>query len=228
MDFDLDTVYDYLMVGGMILLALFGLVVVFFMKPAKSSIDPYRKIFNLKNANMEYSADLERIKGFILPSRRSVFSGQEPEVLLYNNGETQLYLGAINKGEDVRIWMQPTTVLENVHIVLDGSQNNTSGKSNVLKYKLPQQCIDLEGNFPDYFKLYCNEQQQVIALQIVAPDIMSYILDNLMSVDIEIIDNQVGIISRGATLSVDSFRATIELAEKIGRIVRATQKVTSL
>lgn len=183
-------------------------------------------VLGLEKANLVYAGDYQKVRDLILPTRRTAFDKSEPVIWLYRRGTTELFLGANWKG-DIRIWLEPQTVLQGVHIVLDSVLNN-SARSNLKKDKLPQQQVELEGNFSKHFKLYCNEGQQVVALQIVAPDIMAYLLDNLLDADVEIINNQVAIVVRGGAKTLDRLKASIELAAQIERLARAATKVTRL
>jgi hypothetical protein len=63
---------------------------------------------------------------------------------------------------------------------------------------------------------------------VITPDIMSFLLDNLLSTDIEIINNQIAIISRDGAKTIDRLRASIELAKRIDKLSRAVTKVTKL
>jgi hypothetical protein len=187
---------------------------------------PYRDKLKLEKANLVYGDNFEQIKEIVLPARNSAFSRSEPVIWLYKTATPELFLTA-NRSNDVRIWLQSETVLNGIHIVLDSTENN-SIISNLKSSKLPKQQIQLEGDFLKHFKLYSGENQEVIALQIIAPDIMAYLLDNLLDVDIEIIDNQIALISRSAAKTLEKLKATIEAANHIDRLVRAATKVTSL
>jgi hypothetical protein len=214
------------MLTGFVIIALFA---VFFAGWYHISIDrlrPYRDVLNPEKANLVYAADYGRIKDIILPARKSIFSRSEPVIWLYREDYTELFLTA-NYKNDVRIWFQPKTVLKGVHIVLDSKENNSSN-SNLISKKLPKQEVNLEGDFSRHFKLFCNENQQIIALQVIAPDVMAYLIDNLLNVDIEIIDNQIALISRRVAKNQNKLEATIKTATKIDKLVRAATKVTKL
>lgn len=197
-----------------------------YLKFSEDRLRKYRDILGLEKANLVYANDYQKVRDLVLPTRQTAFDKSEPVIWLYRNGNSKLFLGA-NQKDDVRIWLEPKTVLENVHIVLDSMLNN-SMRPNLKKDKLPKQQVELEGGFSKHFKLYCNEGQQVIALQIIAPDIMAYLLDNLLNADIEIIDNQVAIISRDGAKTLDQLKASIELAQRIEKLTRAVTKVTKL
>lgn len=187
----------------------------------------YKDDLGLKKANLVYANNYQKIKSLILLARRTVFSKIEPVIWLYvtSNG-TELFLGS-NYTSDVRIWLESKLVLKDVHIVLDSKSNNPAF-SNLRHDKLPKQRVALEGNFSNHFNLYCNEGQQIVALQIIAPDIMLYLLDNLLNADIEIIDNQIALIIKDGAKTLERLKSSIELAYRISNLARAATKVTML
>lgn len=213
------------MLGILIVLILVA-VGLAYLKLSEDKLRQYRDALGLEKANLVYANDYQKVRNLILPTRQTAFEKSEPVIWLYRNDGSELFLGA-NRKSDVRIWLEPKTVLEDVHIVLDNMHNNTR-RSNLDKGKLPKQQIELEGDFSKYFKLYCNEGQQVIALQIVAPDIMAYLIDNLLSADIEITDSQVAIIVRGGAKTLGQLKASIELSKRIDKLAAAATKVTEL
>jgi hypothetical protein len=212
--------------SAILVIIIFVVIVSVYFKLTKDKLRQYRDTLGLKKANLVYANDYQKVRNLILPTRQTAFDKSEPVIWLYKNSDAELFLGA-NWKADIRIWLEPKTVLQNVHIVLDSSWNN-SVRSNLKKDKLPKQQVELEGDFSKYFKLYCNEGQQVVALQIVAPDIMAYLLDNLLNADIEIVDSQVAIIVRDGAKTLDRLKASIELANRIERLARAATKVTQL
>jgi len=170
-----------------------------------------------------YSSDYHKIMSTLWSARRSVFSRFEPIVWVYRReGFDDILLSNFRK--HLRVWIQPKSNLEGTHIVLDAIRNN-SLFTNLKRFKLPGQNIELEGNFPSYFKLYCQPGKQVIALQIIAPDVMTFIIDNAMEVDIEIIDQQIALIYRNGAKDEDSIRLAVELITKMGKLQSAVQKV---
>jgi hypothetical protein len=197
-----------------------------YFKLTQDKLRQYRDDLGLIKANLTYADDYQKVRNLILPTRQTAFNKSEPVIWLYKKDNLELFLGANWKG-DVRIWLEPKTVLKNVHIVLDSMLNN-SKHSTLKKDKLPKQQVELEGNFSKHFELYCNQGQQVIALQAIAPDIMAYLLDHLLSADIEIIDSQVAIIARGGAKTLDKLKASVELAGQIDKLTRAVSKVTKL
>ena len=197
-----------------------------FLKLSEDRLRRYRDVLGLQKANLVYADNYQKVRNLVLPTRETAFSEAEPIIWIYKNNDTELFLGA-NEKSDVRLWLEVKTVLDGVHVVLDSTFNN-SMRTNLKRDKLPKQQIDLEGNFPDHFKLYCNPGQQVIALQIIAPDVMAYLLDSLISADVEIVDNQIAIIVKGGAKTLERLKASIELAERIDKLASAATKVTKL
>ena len=211
---------------GILVILLFIIAGWAYIKLTQDKLRQYRDELGLEKANIVYADDYQKVRDLILPTRQTAFEKSEPVIWLYRSDNVELFMGA-NWRRDIRIWLEPKTILEDVHIVLDSKLNN-SMRSNLKKDKLPRQQVELEGDFPRHFKLYCNEGQQVIALQIIAPDIMAYLLDNLLNADIEIVDSQVAIVVRDGAKSLDRLKAAIELANRTDRLIRAVSKVTKL
>lgn len=210
-----------------LLSALAGVVLLFlYVYLRRDRLKSYEKILGLKKANLEYSDNYQKVREIILPARDSVFSKSEPVIWIYNEDVRELFLGSNSSG-DVRIWLNLETKLDGVHIVLDSGQNN-SLRSNLRIDKLPKQKINLEGDFNKRFRLYCKEDQQIIALQIIAPDVMVFVLDNLLTIDLEIINSQLAIISKGGAKSLDKLKSSLELAMQIDKLSRTVKKVTKI
>lgn len=203
-----------------LILFIVGIYTAFYFIP-QDRLAKYSKKIGIQKANLVYGNNYKIISEIILPARNSVFTKKEPVIWQYKTDKQILFLGANNRG-DLRIWLQPDLNLPvGTHIVLDGSKN----KSNLIKEKMPTQKVTLEGDFPKYFQLYCQNNQQVVALQIIAPDIMAYIIDNLLDVDIEILDNHIAIISKKGAKNEEYLIKNIELAKQINKLARAASKV---
>lgn len=213
------------MTGILTVLIIVAAILVYY-KLSEDKLRKYRDVLGLEKANLVYASDYQKVRNLVLPTRQTAFDKTEPVIWLYRKDKTELFLGA-NRKTDLRLWLELKTVLEDVHIVLDGTLNN-SMRSNLKKDKFPKQQVELEGSFSRHFKLYCNEGQQLIALQIVAPDIMAHMLDNLLTADIEIINNQVAIIVKDGAKSLERLNASIELAGRIEKLAKAVTKVTKL
>lgn len=74
------------------------------------------------------------------------------------------------------------------NIVLDALGNNTLG-TNLPSSFARDQRLSLEGNFDQYFTLYCPEGYEADALYLFTPDIMARFIDNAAQLDVEIVDD---------------------------------------
>ncbi|GAB3150618.1 hypothetical protein GCM10027058_15200 [Microbacterium neimengense] len=76
------------------------------------------------------------------------------------------------------------------NIVLDALGNNGLwGQSNLPVTLGPEQRLSLEGEFDQYFALYCPEGYERDALYLFTPDIMARLIDNAARLDVEIVDD---------------------------------------
>jgi len=74
------------------------------------------------------------------------------------------------------------------NIVLDATGNNGFG-SNLPASFQKEQRLSLEGDFDEYFTLYCPEGYERDALYLFSPDIMARFIDNAAELDVEIVDD---------------------------------------
>jgi len=86
------------------------------------------------------------------------------------------------------------------HMVLDSKKNDTKtfgiSFSNLPVSFDKDQVLSLEGDFNNYFTLYAPEKYKSDALYIFSPDLMALFIDESMSFDAEIIDNELFIYSK--------------------------------
>src|SRR5690606_23471582 len=75
------------------------------------------------------------------------------------------------------------------NIVLDAVGNNTLFGSNLPARFDRDQRLSLEGDFDQYFQLYCPEGYERDALYLFTPDIMARFIDNAAQLDAEIVDD---------------------------------------
>lgn len=83
------------------------------------------------------------------------------------------------------------------HMILDAKSNNSFFGSNLPSAFSKNQVLSLEGNFDDYFTLYCPEQYETDALYVFTPDLMALLIDEASPFDVEIVDNWMFVYSRG-------------------------------
>nr|WP_314845296.1 hypothetical protein [uncultured Microbacterium sp.] len=74
------------------------------------------------------------------------------------------------------------------NIVLDAKGNNGFGSNLPASFRRDQQ-LSLEGDFDQYFTLYCPEGYERDALYLFTPDIMARFIDNAAELDVEIVDD---------------------------------------
>jgi hypothetical protein len=75
------------------------------------------------------------------------------------------------------------------HMVLDSKANNgLFGGSNLPTVFSKDQVLSLEGDFDNYFTLYCPKEYERDALYVFTPDLMALCIDHAAPFDIEIID----------------------------------------
>jgi len=75
------------------------------------------------------------------------------------------------------------------NIVLDATSNNGLFGSNLPATFDRDQKLSLEGDFDQYFSLYCPEGYEQDALYLFTPDIMARFIDHAAALDVEIVDD---------------------------------------
>jgi len=205
-----------------LLLLFFYIVIVIYL--SLDRIGKYDDVFKLKKAALVYSSNYRKLGDIIIPTRKSPFGIGEPTVWVYRNNDTELFMSSNHK-KDVRIWSQINGNLHDIHFVLDSKKNNRSVVSNLMYHKLPSKKLELEGDFNDYFNLYYDDDQQIQTLQILAPNLMAYLIDGASLVDVEVLNNQIAILHTNAAKTKESLQAAIELTTKLNSITEAASKV---
>lgn len=76
------------------------------------------------------------------------------------------------------------------HMVLDSKKDNYLGVTSMADDISGSQKLALEGNFNDYFTLFCPNEYERDALYIFTPDLMALLIDHGSKFDIEVVDNQ--------------------------------------
>jgi hypothetical protein len=83
------------------------------------------------------------------------------------------------------------------HMVLDASGNNGLFGTSTLPASFDRsQVLSLEGNFDDFFTLYCPKAYERDALYVFTPDLMALLIDNASPFDVEIVDRWMFVYSR--------------------------------
>jgi hypothetical protein len=70
------------------------------------------------------------------------------------------------------------------HIVLDAKANGT-----LRTVGSNRQVLSLEGDFDNYFTLYCPPEYEIDALYVLTPDLMALLIDESDAFDVEIVDD---------------------------------------
>lgn len=96
------------------------------------------------------------------------------------------------------------------HIVVDSLADNHWFHKQMVASSLPTQKIQLEGDFPDYFHVFMDPGQQLITLQILSPDRMQYLVDDLRDINLEIQDDYLRLYAAHAQRSSQSFQAFLK------------------
>lgn len=85
------------------------------------------------------------------------------------------------------------------HMVLDSKANNgLFGGTNLPATFDKDQILSLEGDFDQYFRLYCPKEYERDALYVFTPDLMALLIDNAAPFDVEIIDDWMFVYSASA------------------------------
>lgn len=75
------------------------------------------------------------------------------------------------------------------HMVLDSRANNgLFGGTNLPAVFAKDQVLSLEGNFDQYFTLYCPKEYERDALYVFTPDLMALCIDEAAPFDLEVVD----------------------------------------
>jgi hypothetical protein len=91
------------------------------------------------------------------------------------------------------------------NMVLDAKANNLLfGASNLPALFSKDQVLHLEGNFDDYFTLYCPKEYERDALYVFTPDLMALLIDTTAPFDVEIVDNWMFVYTGGAINPIDA------------------------
>lgn len=109
------------------------------------------------------------------------------------------------------------------HMVLDSHTNNvkvfgvtlTTGLSDTFNRN---QTLALEGDFNNYFTLYCPKEYERDALYVFAPDLMAVMVDEAKDSDVEIVDNYMYVYTVGSFKPNDPsvYRRLVRIAEIVG------------
>ncbi|MGB3911404.1 MAG: hypothetical protein WBL06_13115 [Pseudolysinimonas sp.] len=101
------------------------------------------------------------------------------------------YSTGSGKNRSTRLWGFMAIELDRKlpHMVLDSKANNgLFGGTNLPATFHKDQILSLEGDFDQYFTLYCPKEYERDALYVFTPDLMALLIDNASPFDVEIVD----------------------------------------
>ncbi len=156
---------------------------------------------------------------------RDLVRGTEPRFVEFANYR---YTTGSGKNQSTHTWGYVAIKLDVPlpHIVLDAKGNNSLFGTNLPVSLDPQQRLRLEGEFNDFFTLYCPQGYETDALYLFTPDIMARFIDHAAALDIEIVDDWLFLYARRDLVTLDPatwawlFGAVQALLDKLGQWAR--------
>ena len=196
-----------------------------------ATLDPlrkYRKKFGLKRAGLEYSKspeELNTLQALVSAERSTAFRKSESLIWIYEQNGQPLFLSATKQSRDLRIAAH-VSATNKLHFVLDSKANNQSfGVSNLENVnKLPSLNLELEGHFQNKFDVYCEPDRERELLEVLTPDVMLDIFDNVELSDIEIINGQVAMHVVGGAKNAKVLEASIDSFGKLQSLLGSLAK----
>lgn len=181
----------FVVMGVVIALVLVGL-----LRGTRSHDERMYRLDRFARANaMQYEPRLDApgLPGMIFSigsSRRSsdLVRGDRPRFVEFANYR---YTTGSGKNRQTHQWGYVAVKLDTPlpHIVLDATSNNGLFGSNLPLTFDKDQRLSLEGDFDEYFSLYCPADYERDALYLFTPDIMARFIDNAAALDVEIVDD---------------------------------------
>ena len=124
-------------------------------------------------------------------SRKTIEHFRTSEGRFLDFGNYQYTTGS-GKNRSTRTWGFLALELDRKlpHMVLDTKANNgLFGGTNLPATFSKDQVLSLEGNFNEYFTLYCPKEYERDALYVFTPDLMALLIDEAAPFDVEIVDD---------------------------------------
>lgn len=113
-------------------------------------------------------------------------------------------------------------------MILDSRANNgLFGSTNLPTYFTNDQVLSLEGDFDQYFTLYCPRQYERDALYVFTPDLMALLIDEAAPFDVEIVDEWMFVYSSKPfdPLSRLTYERLFRIADTVGaKTLRQTKR----
>ena len=116
------------------------------------------------------------------------------------------------------------------NMVLDSKANNgLFGGTNLPAIFTKDQLLSLEGNFDEFFRLYCPKQYERDALYVFTPDLMALLIDNAAPFDVEIVDDWLFVYSAAPFESADPavYQRLFRIVDTVGsKALAQTERYT--
>lgn len=135
----------------------------------------------------------------------SVASGSVTELFRQHTGHeveygNYQYTTGSGKSRTTHFWGYVSIPLDRrlPHMMLDARGNNSIFGSNLPITFDRDQVLSLEGDFDDYFTLYCPAGYETDALYVFTPDLMALLIDHAAAFDVEVIDDRVFVYRTGS------------------------------
>ncbi len=185
---------------GLLPLVVIGIIaavgITLFVRGMRTASDRMYRLDRFARANaMRYEPRLDApaLPGMIFSlgnSRHSsdLVRGDRPRFVEFANYR---YTTGSGKNQQTHHWGYVAVKLDTPlpHIVLDATSNNGLFGSNLPLTFDKDQRLSLEGDFDEYFSLYCPADYERDALYLFTPDIMARFIDNAAALDVEIVDD---------------------------------------
>jgi hypothetical protein len=193
------------------LIAAIVLIVVVIVRSFANRAERHFRLDRFARANgLQWRGDVDepRLPGMIFSQGHSreasdVVSGHRPRFLEVANYR---YKTGSGKSETTHKWAYVAIRLDTPlpHIVLDAVGNNgLFGASNLPITFTDDQRLRLEGDFDQYFALYCPAGYERDALYLFTPDVMARFVDNAAALDVEIVDDWLFLYARRDLSTLD-------------------------
>jgi hypothetical protein len=124
-------------------------------------------------------------------SRKTIEHFRTTEGRFLDFGNYQYTTGS-GKNRSTRTWGFLALELDRKlpHMVLDTKANNgLFGGTNLPAHFDKEQILSLEGDFNEFFTLYCPKEYERDALYVFTPDLMALLIDEAAPFDVEIVDD---------------------------------------
>lgn len=118
--------------------------------------------------------------------------------------------------DTVFVWVLPARL---PHIVVNATANERARRSNMTSLRPNVDKFQFEGTWGSRYDVYADPSEQILALQLFTPDVLSVLYNELPSADIEVKDNKIWIVQRYGVLddvlAKKMFNAAVRLKDEV-------------